>query len=107
MTARISAPESGRLRRGKLRLCLLKNCVPELFEVGRVPGTVCQCQGQEAVAAGARACLTPQDLLTSTRRFHGPALVRPCSPPLKEAFVPSAAKIISAVQPTLAGKGKA
>ncbi len=47
-----------------------------LFLEGAMPGTIHQCQGQEATAVGVCAALGPEDFLTSTFRGHGHALAR-------------------------------
>jgi pyruvate dehydrogenase E1 component alpha subunit len=52
------------------------------FQAGRIPGTVHQYQGQEAVAAGVCAHLLRTDYITSTHRPHGHAIAKGI--PLKE-----------------------
>ncbi len=47
-----------------------------LFLEGSMPGTIHQCQGQEASAVGVCAALGPDDVITSTFRGHGHALAR-------------------------------
>ena len=47
-----------------------------LFLEGIMPGTIHQCQGQEATAAGVCAALRPSDFITSTFRGHGHALAK-------------------------------
>ncbi len=47
-----------------------------LFLEGTMPGTIHQCQGQEATAVGVCAALGPDDFITSTFRGHGHALAR-------------------------------
>ena len=51
-----------------------------LFLEGSMPGTIHQCQGQEATAVGVCAALKPDDWLTSTFRGHGHALAKGLSP---------------------------
>jgi len=46
------------------------------FRAGRIPGTVHQYQGQEAVAAGVCAHLRRSDYITSTHRPHGHAIAK-------------------------------
>jgi pyruvate dehydrogenase E1 component alpha subunit len=46
------------------------------FQAGRIPGTVHQCQGQEAPAAGVCAHLLRTDYITSTHRPHGHAIAK-------------------------------
>ena len=45
-----------------------------LFLEGTMPGTIHQCQGQEATAVGVCAALRPDDYITSTFRGHGHAI---------------------------------
>ena len=47
-----------------------------LFLEGAMPGTIHQCQGQEATAVGVCAALEPTDYITSTFRGHGHALAK-------------------------------
>lgn len=47
-----------------------------LFLQGSMPGTIHQCQGQEAAAVGVCAALSPDDFITSTFRGHGHALAK-------------------------------
>ncbi len=51
-----------------------------LFLEGAMPGTIHQCQGQEATAVGVCAALEPTDTITSTFRGHGHALAKGLSP---------------------------
>ena len=51
-----------------------------LFLEGFMPGTIHQCQGQEATAVGVCAALRPEDFITSTFRGHGHALARGLTP---------------------------
>jgi TPP-dependent pyruvate/acetoin dehydrogenase alpha subunit len=50
--------------------------VYRLFLGGEIPGTLHQCQGQEAVAVGVCDVLRPGDWITSTHRPHGHALAK-------------------------------
>ena len=50
--------------------------VKALFLEGIMPGTIHQCQGQEATAVGICAALNPSDFITSTFRGHGHALAK-------------------------------
>lgn len=52
----------------------------QYFQAGRIPGTVHQYQGQEAVAAGVCANLRRTDYITSTHRPHGHALAKGVPP---------------------------
>jgi len=47
-----------------------------LFLEGTMPGTIHQCQGQEASAVGVCAALAGDDFITSTFRGHGHALAK-------------------------------
>jgi TPP-dependent pyruvate/acetoin dehydrogenase alpha subunit len=47
-----------------------------LFLEGTMPGTIHQCQGQEATAVGVCAALQESDFITSTFRGHGHALAK-------------------------------
>jgi TPP-dependent pyruvate/acetoin dehydrogenase alpha subunit len=50
--------------------------VKSLFLEGIMPGTIHQCQGQEAAAVGICSALNPSDFITSTFRGHGHALAK-------------------------------
>lgn len=50
--------------------------VKYLFLQGSMPGTIHQCQGQEATAVGVCAALREDDFITSTFRGHGHALAK-------------------------------
>ena len=47
-----------------------------LFLEGSMPGTIHQCQGQEACAVGVCSALREDDYITSTFRGHGHALAK-------------------------------
>ena len=47
-----------------------------LFLEGKMPGTIHQCQGQEATAVGVCSALGRDDFITSTFRGHGHALAK-------------------------------
>ncbi len=51
-----------------------------LFLEGAMPGTIHQCQGQEATAVGVCAALEAGDFITSTFRGHGHALAKGLTP---------------------------
>ncbi len=51
-----------------------------LFLQGRMPGTIHQCQGQEATAVGVCTALNRDDYITSTHRPHGHALAKGLTP---------------------------
>ena len=50
--------------------------VKYLFLEGIMPGTIHQCNGQEAIATGVCAALKPDDVITSTHRPHGHAIAK-------------------------------
>ena len=54
--------------------------VKYLFLAGDMPGTIHQCQGQEAAAVGVCSALAPDDYITSTHRPHGHALAKGLTP---------------------------
>ena len=54
--------------------------VKYLFLAGDMPGTIHQCQGQEATAVGVCSALAPDDCITSTHRPHGHALAKGLTP---------------------------
>lgn len=54
--------------------------VKYLFLEGTMPGTIHQCQGQEATAVGVCSALEPGDYITSTHRPHGHALAKGLTP---------------------------
>src|SRR4051812_28881866 len=51
-----------------------------LFLEGSMPGTIHQCQGQEATDVGVCSALGEGDFITSTFRGHGHALAKGVSP---------------------------
>jgi len=57
-----------------------EDTVKFLFLEGTMPGTIHQCQGQEATAVGVCAALRPDDWITSTFRGHGHALAKGLTP---------------------------
>src|SRR5215472_4928399 len=57
-----------------------EDTVKFLFLEGAMPGTIHQCQGQEATAVGVCAALKADDWITSTFRGHGHALAKGLSP---------------------------
>ncbi|MEN6607409.1 MAG: thiamine pyrophosphate-dependent enzyme [Bryobacteraceae bacterium] len=81
------APTTARLRPGSVeflldlyrRMLLIRHFeerVKYLFLEGVMPGTIHQCQGQEAIAVGVCAALGPADVITSTHRPHGHAIAK-------------------------------
>lgn len=83
-TPAIPSPGQPRLNRDFLlslyeRMLLIRQFedrVKTLFLEGIMPGTIHQCQGQEATAVGICAALGPRDFITSTFRGHGHALAK-------------------------------
>lgn len=57
-----------------------EDTVKFLFLEGTMPGTIHQCQGQEATAVGVCTALGADDWITSTFRGHGHALAKGLSP---------------------------
>src|SRR5687767_15917795 len=57
-----------------------EDTVKFLFLEGTMPGTIHQCQGQEATAVGVCAALRKDDWITSTFRGHGHALAKGLTP---------------------------
>ncbi len=57
-----------------------EDTVKFLFLEGTMPGTIHQCQGQEATAVGVCAALATDDWITSTFRGHGHALAKGLAP---------------------------
>lgn len=58
------------------RIRTFEDGVYQYFQAGRIPGTVHQYQGQEAVAAGVCTHLLRTDYITSTHRPHGHAIAK-------------------------------
>lgn len=57
-----------------------EEAVKFLFLEGAMPGTIHQCQGQEATAVGVCSALGADDVITSTHRSHGHALAKGLTP---------------------------
>src|ERR1700689_2965611 len=53
-----------------------EDTVKFLFLEGTMPGTIHQCQGQEATAVGVCSALAEGDFITSTFRGHGHAVAK-------------------------------
>jgi len=64
------------LYRKMLRIRKFEDRVKYLFLEGIMPGTIHQCQGQEACAVGVCSALVDGDVITGTHRPHGHALAR-------------------------------
>jgi len=76
MTSPGSAENRLRLLERMIRIREFEEGVRFLFLEGSMPGTIHQCQGQEATAVGICAALRPGDFITSTFRGHGHALAK-------------------------------
>ena len=59
-----------------VRIRHFEDRVKFLFLEGVMPGTIHQCQGQEATAVGVCAALNQDDVITSTHRPHGHCLAK-------------------------------
>lgn len=64
-----------------VRIRRFEEKILQLFKEGRLRGTTHVCIGQEAVAAGACAALSPEDFVTSNHRGHGHMLAKGASMP--------------------------
>ena len=68
------------LHRTMVLIRVFESRVEELFKAGKLPGFVHTYLGEEAIAAGVCAHLSPDDYITSTHRGHGHALAKGMSP---------------------------
>lgn len=78
-TSPIPSPSPATLLEWYRRMVLIRQFeerVKFLFLEGAMPGTIHQCQGQEATAVGVCAALNEDDFITSTFRGHGHALAK-------------------------------
>lgn len=73
MTERPSLLE---LYRRMVRIRCFEEAVARRFRRGELPGFVHLSVGQEAVAVGVTACLTPRDQITTTHRGHGHVIAK-------------------------------
>ena len=76
MTGRDDAGPRLDLLERMIRIREFEEGVRFLFLEGSMPGTIHQCQGQEATAVGVCAALRPDDFITSTFRGHGHAIAK-------------------------------
>ena len=76
MTAPLDSERRLELLDRMIRIREFEEGVKFLFLEGVMPGTIHQCQGQEATAVGVCAALRPDDFITSTFRGHGHALAK-------------------------------
>ncbi|MDR3157335.1 MAG: thiamine pyrophosphate-dependent dehydrogenase E1 component subunit alpha [Lactobacillales bacterium] len=58
------------------RIRLFEEKLQELYQEGKIHGTMHLCIGQEAVAVGAMSVLRADDLMTSTHRNHGHSIAK-------------------------------
>lgn len=87
-TSEISLDRAAKYERNFLlelyeRMVLIREFEEEvkfLFLEGLLPGTIHQCQGQEATAVGVCSALNANDYITSTYRGHGHALAKGLTP---------------------------
>ena len=68
------------LHRTMVLIRVFESRVEELFKAGKLPGFVHTYLGEEAIATGVCAQLSPDDYITSTHRGHGHALAKGMSP---------------------------
>jgi len=64
------------LYRRMIQIRLFEDKIGELFLAGEIPGFVHLYVGEEAIAVGVCANLTPQDYITSTHRGHGHCIAK-------------------------------
>ncbi len=76
MTAPLASDRRLELLDTMIRIREFEEGVRFLFLEGAMPGTIHQCQGQEATAVGVCAALRPDDFITSTFRGHGHAIAK-------------------------------
>ncbi|MGA3184806.1 MAG: thiamine pyrophosphate-dependent dehydrogenase E1 component subunit alpha [Candidatus Dormibacteria bacterium] len=76
ITPEIDAAHALNLYRQMLLIRRFEERVYLLYLQGEIPGTLHQCQGQEAVAVGVCDVLRRTDWITSTHRPHGHALAK-------------------------------
>jgi len=75
----MTSPQTSELERFLQEMLLIRifeQQVEERYRDGEIPGFVHLAIGQEAVAVGACAALTPDDVITSTHRSHAHTLAR-------------------------------
>ena len=67
----VSKEQMAAMYNNMVKIRLFEEKVAELFAAGKIPGFVHLYIGEEAVATGVCANLTPKDYITSTHRGHG------------------------------------
>lgn len=88
MTPWIDRDHSFELLRQMLRIRRFEEKCAELYSLGKIRGFLHLYIGEEAVAAGAMPCFTPEDAIVGTYREHGHALIRgtPMGPLMAELY---------------------
>ncbi len=76
LIVKISSDKIKKFYRDMLKVRLFEEKVYYLFLQGILPGTIHQCQGQEAVAVGVCSALKPTDFIASNHRPHGHSLAK-------------------------------
>lgn len=76
MTQPIDRNHAFELLRQMLRVRRFEEKCAELYSLGKIRGFLHLYIGEEAVAAGAMPCFTPEDAIVGTYREHGHALIR-------------------------------
>jgi TPP-dependent pyruvate/acetoin dehydrogenase alpha subunit len=76
LIVKISSDKIKKFYRDMLKVRLFEEKVYYLFLQGILPGTIHQCQGQEAVAIGVCSALKPTDFIASNHRPHGHSLAK-------------------------------
>jgi TPP-dependent pyruvate/acetoin dehydrogenase alpha subunit len=74
------AADGAALYREMVRIRYFEDEIERLWKTGDIPGTIHLYQGQEAVAVGVCAALTPDDSVAATYRGHGVCLARGIDP---------------------------
>ncbi len=75
-TVNVSAEKLLEIHASMARIRAFEERMREMFLASRLPGFMHLYVGQEAIAAGMRAALRPDDYIASTHRGHGHALVK-------------------------------
>jgi len=88
MTPPIDRDHALELLRQMLRIRRFEEKCAELYSLGKIRGFLHLYIGEEAVAAGAIPCFTPEDAIVGTYREHGHALIRgtPMGPLMAELY---------------------
>jgi pyruvate dehydrogenase E1 component alpha subunit len=88
MTPPIDRDHALELLRQMLRIRRFEEKCAELYSLGKIRGFLHLYIGEEAVAAGAMPCFTPEDAIVGTYREHGHALIRgtPMGPLMAELY---------------------